>query len=168
MTYSIRPITPEDEETLWLMLFYAAHVNEEAGKTLADARANSGLAKYVADWGRIGDLGFLAIDAKSGKALGAVWARLFVGDDKAYSATDDSTPELAIAVLPEVIGQGIGTTLMRHFLDVARHEFSAIALNVRADNPALRLYQRLGFEVVSEMTNRVGTLSYDMRLAFSE
>lgn len=168
MTYTIRPITPEDEEILWLMLFYAAHVFEEAGKTLADVKTNNGLAQYVINWGRSGDLGFLAVEDESDKVLGAVWARLFTGENKGYSATDDSTPELAIAVLPDFIGQGIGTALMRQFLDVAQQQFSVIALSVRANNPALRLYQRLGFEVVSEITNRVGTLSYDMRLVFAE
>lgn len=165
MTVTIRQITSDDIDTLWLMLFYAAHVDEEDGKTVQDARNNLGLEKYVARWGRNGDLGFVALDEHSNQAVGAVWARLFVGD-KAYSVTDDDTPELAIAILPDYIGQGIGTQLMQIFLDAAKKQFPAVALNVRADNAALRLYKRLGFEVVTEMTNRVGTLSYDMRITF--
>jgi ribosomal protein S18 acetylase RimI-like enzyme len=166
VTYTIRQVTPEDEEILWLMLYHAAHVPEE-GKTLAETKTNAGLAKYVADWGRKGDLGFIAVEADTAHAVGAVWARLFSADDKAYSQTDDKTPELAIAVVPEYVGQGIGTLLMQHFLDEAAKHYPAVALNVRADNPALRLYQRLGFEVVGEFTNRVGTLSYDMRVFFA-
>jgi ribosomal protein S18 acetylase RimI-like enzyme len=166
VNFTIRPVKPEDEEILWLMLFHAAHVHEE-GKTLAETKANPGLATYVADWGRTGDLGFIAVDSDTNKALGAVWARLFSADDKGYSKTDDKTPELAIAVLPECIGQGIGTQLMQQFLDEAAKYYTAVTLNVRADNPALRLYQRLGFEIVGEFTNRVGTLSYDMRVFFT-
>jgi ribosomal protein S18 acetylase RimI-like enzyme len=161
--YTIRQVMPEDADILWLMLYYAAHVNEEDGKTLDETRRNPGLIKYVTDWGRAGDLGFLAVD--NDKAIGAVWARLFTGE-KAYSNTDDKTPELAIAVLPEYIGQGIGTQLMQYFLDAAAKQYPAVALNVRADNAAFRLYQRLGFQVVGEFTNRVGTLSYDMRYVF--
>ena len=60
MIYTIRPIQATDEAFLWQMLFYAAHMHEEAGKTVADARQNPDLAKYVSNWGRPGDLGFVA------------------------------------------------------------------------------------------------------------
>jgi ribosomal protein S18 acetylase RimI-like enzyme len=166
MTYTIRPIQASDEAFLWQMLFYAAHMHEEAGKTVADAQRNPDLAKYVTNWGRPGDLGFVAAADDTGEAVGAVWVRLYVGADKAYSPTSDDTPELAMAVLPAYIGQGIGTRLLQQIIAAARSQYPALALNVRADNPAFRLYQRLGFLVVSEMMNRVGGVSYDMRLTF--
>jgi ribosomal protein S18 acetylase RimI-like enzyme len=37
-------------------------------------------------------------------------------------------------------------------------------LTVRANNPAYGLYQRLGFETMREIVNRVGTVSYEMHL----
>ena len=70
-------------------------------------------------------------------------------------------------MLPNYIGQGIGTQLMQAYLERAKTRFPAVALNVRADNPALRLYQRAGFEVIGEITNRVGTKSYNMVLRFT-
>ncbi|MEZ4868773.1 MAG: GNAT family N-acetyltransferase [Caldilineaceae bacterium] len=163
-SFTLRPVTTDDEAILWQMLYYAAHMHEEAGRTVADAMQNLALVKYVTHWGRTGDLGYVAEVA--GQPVGAVWVRLFAGEDKAYSPTDDVTPELAIAVLPEYIGQGIGTALMALLIDNARLRYPAVALNVRADNPALRLYRRLGFVVVGEMENRVGGRSYDMRLVF--
>ncbi len=51
-------------------------------------------------------------------------------------------------------------------LDIARTIFPAVALNVRADNPALKLYQRVGFQIIGEITNRVGTKSYNMLITF--
>lgn len=166
MTHMIRPIQAGDEAFLWLMLFYAAHMHEEPGKTIADAKQNPDLAKYVTHWGQPGDLGFIATASDSGEPVGAVWVRLYVGDNKAYSQTSDDTPELAMAVLPDYTGQGIGTRLLQQLIAAARPHYPALALNVRADNPAFRLYQRLGFVVVKEMVNRVGGLSYDMRLPF--
>ena len=166
MSYSIRSIEISDEAFLWQMLFYAAHMHKEAGKTVADAKQNPDLAKYVTNWGRSGDLGFVAVQNDSHAPLGAVWVRLYVGDNKAYSQTTDDTPELAIAVLPEEHGRGIGTHLLQQLLTAARPHYPAIALNVRADNPALQLYQRFGFVVVNELVNRVGGRSYNMRLTF--
>jgi ribosomal protein S18 acetylase RimI-like enzyme len=166
MMHTIRPVLASDEPFLWQMLFYAAHMHEEPGKTVTDARQNPELAKYVVNWGRPGDLGFIATHGDTGESLGAVWVRLYVGDDKAYSPTSDDTPELAMAVLPDYIRRGIGTRLLQQIIAAALPHYPALALNVRADNPAFRLYHRFGFVVVNEMVNRVGGLSYDMRLTF--
>lgn len=168
MTYHLRPIQASDEAFLWQMLFYAAHMHEEVGKTVADARQNPDLAKYVTNWGRPGDLGLIAMRNDTAEPIGAVWVRLYVGADKAYSPASDDTPELAMAVHPDYTGQGIGTRLLQHLIAAARTHYPALALNVRADNPALRLYERLGFVVVNEMVNRVGGVSYDMRLPLTD
>jgi GNAT superfamily N-acetyltransferase len=160
--FTIRPAVAADESVLWQMLFYAAHMHDEPGKTVTDAQQNPALAIYAQDWGRAGDMGSIAVC--EGRAVGAAWLRLFPANAKAYSKTDDTTPELAIAVQPDFTGQGIGTALMQNLLTMAKSRYQVVALNVRADNPAVRLYQRLGFEIVGTMTNRAGTESYDMRL----
>jgi ribosomal protein S18 acetylase RimI-like enzyme len=62
---------------------------------------------------------------------------------------DEATPEIAIAVMPADRGQGVGTGLMRALLDeAARSEIEAVSLSVAKDNPARRLYERLGFRTV--------------------
>lgn len=165
-TPSIRALGAADEPFLWQMIFYASHMHHEAGKTMQDAMQEPTLANYVTGWGRPGDLGFVAEVVETQIPVGAVWVRLYTGENKAYSPTTDDTPELAMAVLPMYTGQGIGTRLLQQLIDAARSHYPAIALNVRNSNPALRLYQRLGFVVVSEIPNRVGGISYDMRLNF--
>jgi ribosomal protein S18 acetylase RimI-like enzyme len=79
---------------------------------------------------------------------------------------DEETPELSIAVLPEVIGKGIGTALMRQLLEAAALHHPAVVLTVRANNPAAQLYERLGFVIIGEIVNRVGTKSYKMLIRF--
>ena len=67
-----------------------------------------------------------------------------------YGYVDDETPELAIAVLPDHRGRGLGRRLLRELLDAAGGRFGAVSLSVRAENPAWRLYERTGFRVAVE------------------
>jgi ribosomal protein S18 acetylase RimI-like enzyme len=122
------------------------------------------LAEFAAGWGRPGDLGAIAVGSTDGHALGAAWARRLSGPEKRYAAVDDGTPELAIAVQPAAIGQGIGGALLGALLEMARGQYPAIALSVRESNPARRLYERHGFVVVDTITNRVGGRSFVMQV----
>lgn len=157
MDYTIRPLETQDEPILWTMLMYAAHENSRQS-----IQNQPSLARYVQDWGRVGDLGFVAcMDEVS---IGAVWLRLWSGSDRGFGYLDDTIPELAIAVLPEYRGQGVGTKLLKQMITTASNTFPAICLSVRGDNPAISLYQRVGFLAVegSEAINRVSGVSFNM------
>jgi len=60
-------------------------------------------------------------------------------------------------VVPALRGQGAGEALVRHSLDEARRlGFDALQFNlVFESNPARRLYERLGFEVVGRIPDAV-------------
>lgn len=163
----IRAAVKDDEPFLWKMLYYAAHVEEEGETSLDAAKGNPGLVGYVRNWGRERDVGSIALDAESGQPIGAAWMRVLLGDDKTGSYVDDVTPELAIAVLPEYVGRGVGTQLLAHVLAAAKEYYSAVVLSVRLNNPAKRLYERMGFVSVGKTTNRVGTESFNMVFRFS-
>jgi ribosomal protein S18 acetylase RimI-like enzyme len=130
------------------MLYQAIYVPE--GQPLPDRTIvkQPDLAKYVRDWGRVHDSGFVAVEADIRQPVGAVWLRLFTGENRGYGYVDDTIPELSIAVLPEYRGQGVGTKLFTHLLQTAVGIYSAISLSVDKNNPALKLYERLGFEAV--------------------
>ncbi len=164
--HTIRSLAPEDEPFLWEMLYHAAHMAKDGASSADAAKNHPYLAKYVRDWGRDGDLGFAALASPHQRPIGAAWVRLLMGEQRNYPQIDETIPELAIAVLPAYANQGVGTGLLNELVVAANSLYPAIVLSVRADNPAQRLYERLGFVVVDEVVNRVGGRSFVMLLEF--
>ncbi len=56
-----------------------------------------------------------------------------------------------IALLPEYRGQGMGTALITELMARAAGQHKALRLHVETFNPALKLYERLGFVKTGEM-----------------
>jgi ribosomal protein S18 acetylase RimI-like enzyme len=50
-----------------------------------------------------------------------------------------------IALLPGHCGRGFGTALLRDLMDEAAAAGNAVSIHVEKNNPAMRLYRRLGF-----------------------
>ncbi len=113
------------------------------------------VAKYVMGWGRPGDLAFISLESSTDDAVGAVWMRLFPDSDKGFGFVSSGIPELGIAVLPGCRGRGVGSALLRKLLEEVRAMYSGVSLSVSVDNPARRLYERFGFEVVDTHGNSV-------------
>lgn len=162
MNWIIRPAVKDDEPFLWEMLYYAAHMEEEGAISPHAAKNHPFLMRYVRGWKRETDMGCVALEPESNRPIGAAWLRLLLGDDKTFSYIDDFTPELAIAVLPDYAGKGVGTQLLSHMLEAARENYAAVVLSVRANNPARRLYERTGFVVTGNAINRTGSESLNM------
>jgi ribosomal protein S18 acetylase RimI-like enzyme len=141
INYKILNLTHKDESIVWEMLVYAAQQ-----RSIEDVQSQDYLARYAKNWGRSGDMGFVA--QTEVKSIGAAWLRLWSNDDRGFGYIDDAIPELAIAVLPEYRGQGIGTQLLMKVLASAQSNYPGISLSVRADNPVVKLYQRVGFVTV--------------------
>jgi GNAT superfamily N-acetyltransferase len=55
-----------------------------------------------------------------------------------------------IVLLPEFCNRGIGTTLLRQLQAEARDGGKPLRIHVERFNPALRLYERLGFRQVED------------------
>ena len=160
--------TQDDEPFLWKMLYFAAHMEEDGEISSETAKQNPDLVKYVSDWGRETDIGCIALAPQSNQPIGAAWIRLLIANEKTTSYVDDVTPELAIAVMPEYLGCGVGTLLLQHLLEAAKQRYTGVVLSVRATNPAKRLYERMGFVVTGEIANRVGTPSLNMVVQFQD
>jgi ribosomal protein S18 acetylase RimI-like enzyme len=145
---SLRPLTSANQEFLWEMLYQALYVPPGVPPFPREILQQPEISRYAADWGQLGDLGWVAVDEATGQPVAAVWFRLLVGDTRGYGYFDEQTPELSLAVLPAYRGQGLGTRLLNRLLVAAQLQVPALSLSVSADNPAVRLYRRLGFEIV--------------------
>jgi GNAT superfamily N-acetyltransferase len=89
----------------------------------------------------------VAVDG-SDRRLGAAWWVLHQ-PPLLLGRTGNPLPELAIAVVEDQRGKGIGTALLDAVVERARGRFPALALNVHLLNPAVRLYIRAGFKVAA-------------------
>ncbi len=154
-----------DEDFLWAMLYEAAFwrdQGEEERPALDEARSQRWFARYVDGWGREGDTALVALD-RNNEGVGAAWYRRFTADDAGFGFTDSDTPEVSIGVYGEFRGRGVGSLLLGSLIVRARaHDVRALSLSVAAENPARRLYQRLGFVDVELVDG-----SYTMRLDLS-
>ncbi|HLA63681.1 MAG TPA: GNAT family N-acetyltransferase, partial [Rhodothermales bacterium] len=57
---------------------------------------------------------------------------------------------IELSLLPEARGAGLGTQLLTALLEEGAASGRTVAIHVEKFNPALRLYQRLGFEVADD------------------
>jgi GNAT superfamily N-acetyltransferase len=55
-----------------------------------------------------------------------------------------------IALMPEARGKGVGTAILHQLLAKAAKDSLPVTIHVEKNNPAMRLYTRLGFRAVSE------------------
>jgi GNAT superfamily N-acetyltransferase len=114
-------------------------------------------------WGRSGDTALVA--AHEGRPVGVVWYRLFTERSHGEGFVDERTPELAIAVVEGFRRRGVGGALMTAAHERARLDgFERLSLSVDADNPAKRLYERLGY-VDYETDDGLGRMVLELRCA---
>jgi ribosomal protein S18 acetylase RimI-like enzyme len=150
-TILIRQANITDEDFLWDILYEAIFIPEGADAPPLSVLEDPAIARYMLDWGREHDHGWIAEDIEHNQLLGAAWLRLWDEEMHGYGFYHPDYPELTIALLPEARGQGIGTRLMERLITAARDAgYPGISLSVSAQNPARNLYERLGFRIVSE------------------
>lgn len=146
--FVIRPAVVEDEPFLRLAGYDAAFPPGFDRPSFADALGIAELSHYVDGWPRPGDLGVVA--EQGDRPVGAAWCRLFPADDPGYGWVDTDTPEIVIAIVDGLRGQGVGRALLRALAGAARAEgYERLCLSVSQDNPgAVALYLTEGYRVV--------------------
>ena len=136
----IRPLTAQDEPILWEALYLALLPSSGEAPPSRDIIGAPEYRRYVEDWGREGDRGFVALDAQDGQLLGSVWFR---------EPSSAVAPELAFAVAPGQRKRGIGAALLTQWVR-ANPGQAEVALRVNGAHPAVRLYERFGFRIVEQ------------------
>lgn len=141
--FILRSLTVDDEPILREMLYQALSPTESDAPRPEIVQLPE-YARYVANWGRPGDVGFAAHDKDERMLLGAVWLRAPSGGDPS-----DAPPELAFVVKPGHRQHGIGASLLTQMVRT-NPQLSAISLRAGAKSPAVRLFERFGFEIATQ------------------
>lgn len=146
MKFTIREIRPSEYPLLRDFLYEAIFVPKGTmppPKSILDAPE---LQVYVENYGvREDDMGLVAV--VEGQVVGAVWVRVM----EDYGHLEDGTPSFALSLYKEYRGQGLGTALMKAMLSLLKERgYRRASLAVQKANYAVRLYQAVGFQSVSE------------------
>ena len=157
INYTIREITPADYPQLKNFLYHAIFIPAGEEYPPREIIFQPEIYVYVKDFGLDTDCGVVA--EHNGTLVGAAWTRII----PAYGHLDESTPELAISVLPEYRGQGIGRLLMNRLFELlCNNGYKRTSLSVQQNNPAVRFYERLGYKITDEKVDHAGHEDYIM------
>lgn len=144
------------------LLHYAASL-DELEETLD---AHPALEQYHRNYGNFnGDIGVYAL--VENRVAGGAWVRMLLNG---HGHVDLNTPELSFAVLPEYRNRGLGTKIIEQLMREVAKIFTQVSLCVHEDNPAIHLYERVGFIKIdgSEQTGSAGSISFTMLKVFDE
>jgi len=146
MNYLIRELKQDENKVLDTFLYEAIFIPEGVSAPSKDIINQPDLQVYVKDFGKNkGDLCLVA--QVRDKIVGAVWVRIM----NDYGHIDNETPSFSISLLKEYRNYGIGTELMKQMLTKLKLEvYKQASLSVQKMNYAVRMYSRIGFEIVYE------------------
>lgn len=145
----IREIAESEVNFLYQAVHQASYIPEGMERPPMSFVYEPAVSRYVENFGRDGDVAFVLVD--EAELVGAIWCRLYSEDCKGYGFVDESTPELGMAVFEKYRGQGFGTQMMQRLIEtLVDRGYRQVSLSVDRRNPAVRLYERFGFETVSE------------------
>lgn len=146
MNYTIREINAAEYPLLEDFLYEAIFIPQGIEPPPRSIINTDELQVYIRDFGEKPDDRCLVAEV-DGKIVGAVWVRIM----EDYGHVDDETPSFAISLYREYRGYGIGTALMVKMLEMLRESgYKRASLAVQKENYAVKMYKKVGFEVVGE------------------
>ena len=146
MDYTIRGIKESEYSLLSDFLYEAIFIPQGVNAPPPSIINSPELQVYISDFGtQEHDRALLA--EVNEKVVGAVWVRIM----KDYGHINDRTPSFAISLYKEYRGLGIGTAMMRKMLAILKNcGYEQASLAVQKANYAVKMYQKVGFEIVGE------------------
>jgi ribosomal protein S18 acetylase RimI-like enzyme len=146
MDYLIREIKQSEYHLLNDFLYEAIFIPEGVIPPERDIIYLPELQVYVVDFGKK-DSDICLVAEVDNKIVGAAWVRIM--DD--YGHVDEETPSFAISLYKDYRNCGIGTALMQNMLAVLKERgYTQTSLSVQKENYAVKMYQKVGFEIVDE------------------
>lgn len=145
MNFKIRELKKCEIKLLNTFLYEAIFIPEGVPEPSKDIINHPDLQIYISDFGKKDDICYVA--EVEGNVVGAVWTRI-IND---YGHIDDETPSLSISLLKEYRNLGIGTKLMKQIILALKEKgYKQVSLSVQKVNNAVRMYKKVGFEIVHE------------------
>jgi aminoglycoside 6'-N-acetyltransferase len=148
-TFSIRPATPEDEPAIAEIQHSSAihHATIDPDRWRMQTLDEAARSRRYWHRSQPPSAGFVAV--ADGRVVGMIELRLKRPRDPDGARTPRVTVDLGLAVAPDWRGRGVGTALMDAAEAWAKAEGAErMILDLAANNTgALRLYERLGYEV---------------------
>ena len=146
MNSIIRKIKPTEYKVLEDFLYEAIYIPQGVQPPPRSIIEQPELQVYIEDFGkREDDICFVA--EVRGKIVGAVWVRVM----NDYGHIEEGVPSFAISLYKEYRGRGIGTKLMERMLkEIKERGYTRTSLAVQKANYAVRMYKKVGFEIIDE------------------
>ena len=142
----IRKLADNETELLKDFLYEAIFIPEGVEPPPREIIEQPELRLYYENFGS-GRADNCLVADNDGRVVGAVWTRIM----NDYGHVDDDTPSFAISLYREFRGQGIGTRLMQEMLKLLKEQgFKKASLAVQKENYAVRMYEKVGFEIVDK------------------
>jgi ribosomal protein S18 acetylase RimI-like enzyme len=152
MSIKFRVSSLNDIPFLKQILYEAAYWRGLEQPTLEKGLSTPELSKLLANWGRDGDIAIIA--EMESTQIGAAWYRFWNDENHSYGYVSSQVPELAIGVLDLHRGKGVGRKLLECLLEEASvRGHNRLSLSVERDNPALKLYESVGFKRIGTLEN---------------
>ena len=146
MDYQIRPIHSTEIPLLKDFLYEAIFIPEGTVTPPRDLLDDESLQVYIQDFGKSSD-DYCLVAEVGDKVVGAIWSRIM----NDYGHIADDVPSIAISLYKEYRNQGIGSVLLKQMLDLLKSKgYKSVSLSVQKANYAMRMYQKAGFNILSD------------------
>lgn len=146
----IRELREMEFDVLEDMLYQSIYQPDETNPIAREVISIPSVRVYIDGFGKKKDDHCIVADL-NGKVIGAVWVRILADEIKGYGNVDDETPEFAISLFKEYRKRGIGTLLMKKMISyLKKKNYKQTSLSVQKENYAVRMYRKLGFEIIGE------------------
>ena len=146
MNYIIREMKESEYPLLKDFTYEAIFIPEGMAPVPKSILNTPEIQVYFSDFGTDAHDRALVAEANN-KVIGAVWVRIM----NDYGHVDDETPSFAISLYKEYRGLGIGTEMMKQMLIVLKNcGYEKASLSVQKANYAVKMYHRVGFEIIDE------------------
>ena len=147
MGYVLREMKKAEYAWLDEFLYEAIFIPEGAEAPKKSIIQMPELQVYIEGFGTKKDDHCIVAEAEDGMLMGAAWVRIM----NDFGHVDDETPSLAISLYKQHRGQGAGTAMLSELLArLKRKGYRQTSLAVQKANYAVRMYTKLGYEIVGE------------------